>query len=58
MEIDSEQFVSRSQVSCKHLTHRRYTQRKFDILKGFEMVETRCINCHKILDLQIRKFGV
>ncbi len=49
--------ISESQLTCNHEIHKNYTQRKFDILKGFEILETRCINCHKILEIDIKKFG-
>jgi hypothetical protein len=46
-----------SQVSCDHAKQRRYTQTRFDILNGFELVLTRCINCHKILALEAKKLN-
>jgi hypothetical protein len=49
--------VSLIQVICDHSKHRTYTLRSFDILKGFELNETRCFNCHKIVALDIKKFG-
>ena len=49
-------LVTVSQALCDHTKQRVYTQRGFDILKGFELTETKCINCHKILVLEIRKF--
>jgi len=46
-----------SQVSCDHAKQRRYTQTRFDILNGFELVLTRCINCHKILAFEAKKLN-
>ena len=53
--MEEERLTSVSQVSCDHAKQRRYTQRRFDILNGFELVLTRCINCHKILILEAKK---
>jgi len=39
---------------CDHTKQRHYRLRRFDILKGFELSETRCCNCHKLLVLEIR----
>jgi hypothetical protein len=44
-----------SQASCDHAKQRRYSQKRFDILNGFELVLTRCINCHKILAFEAKK---
>jgi hypothetical protein len=44
-----------SQSSCDHGKHRRYTQRRFDILNGLELNLTRCINCHHIVALEVKK---
>lgn len=52
-----DQLISVSQAICDHSKHRHYTQREFDILKGFEIVETKCLNCHKILVLNVGKIG-
>jgi hypothetical protein len=46
-----------SQASCDHTKQRRYTQTRFDILNGFELVLTRCLNCHKILALEAKKLS-
>ena len=40
---------------CDHYQQRRYQQKRLDILNGFELVLTRCINCHKVLSLEARK---
>ena len=55
MEI--EELTSVSQALCDHSKQRRYTQKRFDILKGFELVETRCLSRHTILVLDIGKIG-
>jgi len=53
----AESLLEFNQVFCEHANQRLYTLRMFDILKGFEIVETKCINCHKIIILEIRTFG-
>lgn len=57
VKMEKEGSVSLTQVICDHVKHRTYTQRRFDILKGFELNETRCFNCHKIVALDIKKLG-
>jgi len=42
---------------CDHFMQRRYTQRRLDILNGFEFVLTRCINCHKVMNLEARRIN-
>jgi hypothetical protein len=56
-KMEGKASVSLTQVICDHAKHTTYTQRNFDILKGFELNETRCFNCHKIVALKIEKFG-
>ena len=53
--MEQEELTSVSRALCDHSKQRRYTQEKFDILNGFDLTETRCINCHKILDLTISR---
>ena len=53
--MDEERLVETSQLNCSHSTDRLYTQRCFDILNGFELTFTRCINCHKIVSLEAKK---
>ena len=53
--MKEDRLILISQVSCDHAKQRRYTQTRFDILNGFELVLTRCINCHKILALEAKK---
>jgi hypothetical protein len=55
METGSPAVVS--QAACDHVKHRWYTQRRFDILNGFELVVTRCINCHKTVALEVKKLN-
>ena len=43
------------QAACDHAKHRWYTQRRFDILNGFDLVVTRCINCYKTVALEVKK---
>jgi hypothetical protein len=55
--MEEDRLVSLSQVTCDHAKQRRYTQTRFDILNGFELVLTRCINCHKILAFEVKKLN-
>jgi hypothetical protein len=55
--MDEGRLTSVSQVMCNHAKKRQYTQRRFDILNGFELLITRCCNCHKILNLEVKKLG-
>jgi len=55
MEEDS--LFSIRQINCDHQKHKLYTQRRFDILNGFELNETKCLNCHKIVELKAEKFS-
>jgi hypothetical protein len=58
MEGDrGDSLFSVAQATCDHAKERHYTQTEFDILKGFELTVTRCINCHKTLALQAKKVG-
>jgi len=52
-----EELVDTSQRNCDHGKERLYTERCFDILNGFELTFTRCINCHKIVTLEAKKFA-
>jgi hypothetical protein len=40
---------------CNHFQQRQYKQKRLDILNGFELVLTRCINCHKVLNLEAKR---
>jgi hypothetical protein len=55
--MEQEELTSVSQALCDHSKQKRYAQKQIDILNGFELVETRCLNCHKILVLNIGKIG-
>ena len=55
--MENERLTWLKQVTCDHAKQERYVQRCFDILNGFELVETKCVNCHKILSLKIEGFG-
>lgn len=43
------------QLKCIH--ERQYCSRVFDVLNGFEIVAVRCLNCHKILELTVKRLG-
>lgn len=53
--MEAEILTSITQSNCRHKTHRRYEERSFDMLYGFEVLTVRCCNCHKILELRITK---
>jgi hypothetical protein len=53
--MEEETLGKVSQVVCEHAKYKWYVQRRFDILNGFEVVLTRCINCHKTINLEIKK---
>ncbi len=55
--MDEEKLVETSRLNCDHGNQRLYTDRRFDILNGFELNYTRCINCHKIVRLEAKKFS-
>ena len=55
--MEKDRLISISQVTCDHAKQKRYTQTCFDILNGFEIVLTRCINCHKIIAFEAKKLN-
>lgn len=46
-----------TEPNCEHQKHQVYTQRRFDILYGFEFTLTRCLKCHKVVELEAHKFS-
>ncbi|MGD6808286.1 MAG: hypothetical protein ACQCN3_01165 [Candidatus Bathyarchaeia archaeon] len=54
--MEEDMLVVTRQANCNHAKERQYTQRRFDILNGYEFKITRCINCHKTLYLDAKKF--
>ena len=54
MEADS--LVNSLKPECNHGKQPVYTQRRFDILNGFEYNLTRCLNCHQIVEFKAKKF--
>lgn len=57
MKTEEDTIVAALKGNCNHAKERHYTQRQFDILNGYELHITRCINCHKTLALEAKKFG-
>jgi hypothetical protein len=55
--LEKDSFAVVCEGLCNHAEHGSYVQRQFDILNGFELVLTRCINCHKTIKLEARKLG-
>jgi hypothetical protein len=54
--MEEDILFSTRQLNCNHRKQESYTQRRFDILNGFELNLTRCLNCHKIVELETKKF--
>jgi len=55
--MDEEGLIeTSSQLNCNHKENQLYTERCFDILNGFELIFTRCLNCHKVVSLEAKKF--
>jgi hypothetical protein len=54
--MDEAKLVETSRLSCDHENQRLYIDRRFDVLNGFELTYTRCINCHKTVSLDVKKF--
>ncbi len=52
-----EKGLAKASDVCDHDLDKTYTERCFDILNGFELTFTRCINCHKIVSLEAKKFS-
>ncbi len=48
--MGEDELIVIKKCLCDHFMQRRYTQRRLDILNGFEFVLTRCINCHKVMN--------
>ena len=55
--MNGDKFILINQTTCDHASHQSYAQRRFDILNGFELDLTRCINCHKILKIEVKKLS-
>jgi hypothetical protein len=52
--MEEEILVSINQKNCNHWEHRKYTERNFDVLNGFEIIVLRCGNCHKTLQMTVK----
>jgi len=55
--MEEDRPVTFIQATCDHTKERHYTQTQFDMLNGFELTITRCINCHKTLSMEAKKIG-
>jgi hypothetical protein len=53
--MEPELSVCIEQANCKHDAQRKYEQRSFDILNGFEIIAVKCCSCDKTLELKIKK---
>jgi hypothetical protein len=56
--MEEDILFSMRQFNCNHRKQELYTQRCFDILNGFEFNLKRCLNCHKIVELESKKFSM
>jgi hypothetical protein len=54
--MEEKRQVYTIQPNCNHEKQQTYTQKRYDILNGFELTFTRCFSCHKILEIQAKKF--
>ena len=55
--MEKERLISICQVTCNHGKQGHYSQTRFDILNGFKIVLTRCMNCHKIIGFKAEKLN-
>jgi hypothetical protein len=55
--MEEDILFNTRQLNCNHEKQEVYTQRHFDILNGFELNLTRCLNCHKIVEIETKKFS-
>ena len=55
--MEEDILLKNSQLNCNHQKQELYKQKRFDILNGFEFTLTRCLNCHKIVELEAKKFS-
>jgi hypothetical protein len=55
--MEDDRLFYSSQLKCNHTKQELYKQKRFDILNGFELTFTRCLNCHKIVGLEAKKFS-
>lgn len=53
--MEADILVSVNQNNCNHERHRKYAERRFDIINGFEIIAVKRCNCHKTLELTIKK---
>jgi len=54
--MEKDILFEERQLNCVHEKQKVYNQRQFDLLNGFELNFTRCLNCHKIVELEAKKF--
>jgi hypothetical protein len=54
--MEEDILFSIRQINCNHQKQELYTQRQFDIINGFEFNLTRCLKCHKIVELESKSF--
>jgi hypothetical protein len=54
--LTEDSLTSIKQVNCKHEKSKLYSQRRFDIPNGMEVTFTRCLDCHRIIALEAKKY--
>lgn len=55
--MEEDVLFNTRQLNCVHQKQELYSQRRFDILNGFEFNFIRCLSCHKIVELEAKKFS-
>jgi hypothetical protein len=55
--MSEDYSVFERKITCDHAMHKSYKQRRFDMVYGYELVDTKCLNCHKIISLEIKKLN-
>lgn len=55
--MEKDMLFKNSQPNCIHQEKQVYQQKRLDILNGFDLTLTRCLNCHKIMELEARKIA-
>lgn len=55
--MEEDMLFKNSQPNCTHQENQVYQQKRLDILNGFDLTLTRCLNCHKIMELEARKIA-
>jgi hypothetical protein len=49
--------ASFKQATCIHEKERHYTRKQLDVLNGLDLTLTRCLNCHKVLLMEVKSIS-